>query len=378
MSEIQPASSAQVDQPRVANPVDQVGQFNGRVVQPSIASLYARMKYPDVVTLDDAQQKEIDRIVRVNDTVNTMVDTGVDIDRILEHLEPDNRQTGPIDNKRLETSREFIDMVIIRAELEDIDLEEELDDEPSKSVPGNRSNAANKSATPSDEYFADVSKLLDDSGPNAVTAENYMTRLPNSSELDASAPNYENNDVQYLGVTTMGDSQSEPVGLISLLNTLKETDGKTRIATLHDKGAKHFVTIIARNNELCIFDSLPSTKSGDKARKLILKIQTENSDLNVFGEIKLVEKKLQEHSDQGQGTWLVNSCGLFSLWLHDNASKNDAKDQTVVEMVEGFAKTVDKMGKDEKENMNKATRLEMLEAAKQKLSLLLYGVDELT
>lgn len=375
MSEIQPASSAQTDKPRVPNPDDQVGQFNGRVVLPSIASLYARMKYPDVVTLDDAQQKEIDRIVRLNDTINSMIGAEVDIGGILD---PNNRQIGPIDNKRLETSHEFIDMVIIRAELEDIDLEEELADKPSKPVPGNRSGAANESATPSDKYFAYVSKLLDDSGPDAVTAENYKTRLPNSSELNASATNNENDDVQYLGVTTMGGSQNESEGLIKLLNTLKKTDGKTRIATLHDKDAKHFVTIIARKNELCIFDSLPSTKSGDKARKLISKIQIENSELSVFGEIKLVEKKLQEHSDQGQGTWLVNSCGLFSLWLHDNASKNDAKDQTLVEMVEEFAKTVDKMGKDEKENMNKATRLEMLEAAKQKLSQLLVGVDEFT
>jgi hypothetical protein len=122
MSEIQPASSAQVDQSSVLNPVDQNGQFNGRAV---IAGLYTNMRYSGVATLSDAQQRDIDRLVQLNHAVNKRLDNAEKAMRLLVAYDftdgSDNDLTEQIrlDYKKIENYFLDAEIASLEAELHD-------------------------------------------------------------------------------------------------------------------------------------------------------------------------------------------------------------------------------------------------------------------
>ncbi len=336
----------------------QTGQADGRG---GLHTFYANRMYSGVEKLSDAQWRMVDSVVEDNNCINKMLDAAEETDQVAADAEFRAFQINYallwMTQERSFTSSNKIEAVAAKS--------------PS---------AVAKPSIPNDAYFQEVSTLLDDGGEDAVTADNVRTRMPNASELNASIKRYSNDNVKYLGTVNMTGNLDAVFGLGTLLKTLNEgrVDGVTRIASLRDADGPHFVTIMARNGELCVFDSLPPVKdpdeqpeknpksSGEKAVELISNMLRKNEDL-LFDpdKVELVQERLQQHNDDGEGTWLVNSCPLFSLWLQEYASKEGIKDQPLLTTVTGFAEEISAKSKAEKDTINLETRLGMLEAVRE-------------
>lgn len=362
-----------------------------------LPKLYKNMMYTGVAKLNQVQQRNIDRILEVNAAVNRRLDNSEKASSLYlttelpEEVKEDLLYQG-VSNRQL-IERAFIDAetFLTSGELKGLFLESEvalLEEELEiKNSPrfdeelfdfnaiyedddeGHTSSAA-KPSMPPDEHFQKVSALL----RVEVTADNVVPRQVTDEEIRTLAERKNTNDVKILEARSMKSDYVKP-----LLEQLAkdEYNGKTIIVPLYDDG--HFVTLAARNGELCVFDSLPPVKdpnvkpernpksSGESAVKLILNILHRNEDLMFDPDkIGLVERRLQEQKDENpQNRCLENSCGLFPFWLQEYASKDGIKDQPLVTTVTGFADEIGTMSKAEKDTMNLKTRFEMLEAVRE-------------
>ncbi len=303
-------------------------------------------KITNPLELTEAQRKTLEEMLRHNEDANAVLD-------IMEE-----RQRNSSEDQFREAASDldyYLQILQRKSRLSVLNLIEEKKAEYLESLsPSDRA----KLILTKPEIIGELNEKVFH-GENKVTIENFLNRYISAPEIDA----YCQGLINELGTKKIGGDfkflSTRHICTEQMTLLMKELEkdefvDKTVVVPLHAKD--HFVTLVAHNNEIFLFDSLTPKKGSEGSSVIRLASDTIKNVLvdKTSYKVRLLGLRLQEEGD--------NSCGTFPPRILKYLIGNIDVQKPILIKLADFASVVRKQSPEQKANTNLEFRESMGEA----------------